>query len=55
VRESGEIVINNLRPVDFLVETNEITESSYSVNAKIRFNRNYTVGIKFDNPDVVKD
>ena len=55
VRESGEIVINNLRPVDFLVETSEITESSYSVNAKIRFNRNYTVGIKFDDPDVVED
>jgi len=55
VRESGEIVINNLRPVDFLVEAGDITESSYSVNAKIQFNKNYTVGIKFDDPDMIED
>jgi hypothetical protein len=55
VRESGEIVINNLRPVDFLVEAGDITESSYSVNAKIQFNKNYTVGIKFDDPDLIED
>jgi hypothetical protein len=54
VRESGEITINNLQPKKFTVESS-LRSKKYNIDAKIEFNKNFTVGVKFNNPDKIKD